>query len=108
MSGATESLPNLGGVAAAGTNASNGLSGFIEVVGSLTGGSGSSPLSAVTTALGELGSKLNIDVSGISERLPQAITTIQNALPEDALRYVEAIEEAYQALMEFLQNSELV
>lgn len=109
MPGATQNLPSMEGVGAAGTNASNGLGGFIEVLGSLTGsGGGSSPLSAVTTALGDLGDKLNIDVSGISERLPQAITTIQNALPDDALKYVEDIQEAYQALMEFLQNSELV
>src|SRR5689334_6676157 len=108
MSGATESLPNLDGVSAAGTNATHGLGSFLDLVGSLGGTGASSPLSAVTTALGELESRLDIDVSGISERLPQAITTIRNALPEDALRYIEQIQSAYQALMEFLHSSELV
>lgn len=51
---------------------------------------------------------LQIDVSGLSQRLPQALSTIQNALPTDALRFVEEIESSYQQVSGFLSNSELV
>lgn len=107
MSSATANLPTLEGANTASLNVGNGLTGFLNVLGSLGSGP-SSPLSGVSSALGGLETSLNIDVSGISERLPQALTTIRNALPADSLQYVEDIEQAYQELMQFLQNSEMV
>jgi hypothetical protein len=107
MSSATASLPTLEGATTASGNVGNGLTGFLNVIGSLGSGP-SSPLNGVTSAMGGLETHLRIDVSGISERLPQALTTIRNALPEDTLRYVEEIEQAYRELMQFLQNSEVV
>lgn len=104
---ATANLPTLEGANTASGNVTNGLSGFLSLIGSLGSGP-SSPLQGVTSAMGGIQAHLQIDVSGISERLPQALTTIRNALPEDSLRYVEEIEQAYQQLMEFLQNSDLV
>lgn len=105
---ATASLPDLGAVRDAATNASNGLGQFVHTATALAQGGPDSPLNAVTQALGGLQGALDIDVSGIAQRLPQAITTIQNALPADALRFVEDLHTAYAALSDFLNNSPLV
>lgn len=107
MSGATANLPTLEGTQAVGGAAQGGLSGFLDLLGSLGSDSGSSPISGVFSAMGGLEGRLDIDMSGLGERLPQAMTTIRNALPADSLRYVEEIEGAYRTLMDFLQNSEL-
>src|SRR5688572_6782413 len=78
MSGATSNLPTLDGVDSASENATAGLSGFLSLTGSLGTGA-SSPLQSVLSAMSGLEGHLNIDLSGLSERLPQALTTIQNA-----------------------------
>jgi hypothetical protein len=108
MSGITGSLPDLGPALDAATNAQRGLSTFVQFAGSLTGGGAGSPLQTVTQAFGGVQGTLQIDVSGLSQRLPQAITTIGNALPGDALRFVETLDQGYQQLSDFLANSPLV
>jgi len=107
VSGATASLPDLGDATNASHNAQTGLQGFLGVAGSLAGGSNGSPLRGISDALGGLGGALHIDVSGLGERLPQALTTIENALPADTLRFVEELEDAYREVSDFLANSEL-
>jgi uncharacterized protein (DUF2267 family) len=62
----------------------------------------------VEQAFSGIQGKLNIDLSGLSQRLPQAITTIENALPADALKFVENLNQSYQELSDFLTNSGLV
>ena len=104
---ATAQLPTLDLTVSATVDVQGGITGFAEVLGSLGSGSGGSPLAAVGTALQGLEGRLDVDMSGLSEGLPRAITTIRNALPADALRYVEEIEAAYRALMEFLAESEV-
>lgn len=64
-----------------------------------------SPLAALVQALEELDSRLNLDVSGLTTELPQAIQVIQQLVPEGTLEHIEAIETAYQAAQEFLQTS---
>jgi hypothetical protein len=108
VSGATASLPDLHGATNASQNAQSGLTGFLSIATSLATGSDDSPLHGVTQALGGLDGALQIDTSGLSQRLPQALTTIQNALPADALRFVEELENSYQQVSDFLSNSELV
>lgn len=108
MSSATAGLPDLGAARDAATNASNGLSAFMQVAASLRGTDAGSPLHGVQQAFGGLQGALNIDVSGLSDRLPQAITTIENALPADALAFVENLNQKYQALADFLSNNALV
>ena len=105
---ATAELPTLELTLSATADAEGGLTGFVSVVGSLGSADGASPLAALGQALGGIEDRLDIDLSGISERLPRALEVVRNALPADALRYVEAIEEAYRGVMEFLQTSELV
>lgn len=105
---ATAELPTLELTLSATVDAEGGLTGFVDVVGGLGSAGGGSPLAGLGQALGGLEERLDIDLSGISQRLPQALETVRNALPPDALRYVEAIEEAYRGVMAFLQESELV
>jgi len=108
VTSATASLPDLHAATNASQNAQSGLNGFLTATTSLASGSADSPLHGLTQALGGLDGVLEIDVSGISQRLPHAITTIQNALPADALRFVEDLEKSYQQVNEFLLNNDLV
>lgn len=108
MSGATASLPDLQGVTNAGLNARSGLSGFMGVALSLAGGGGQSPLNGVSTALSGLEGVLHIDMSGLSEKLPRALTVMENALPGDALRFLVEIQDAYRSVSSFLSESALV
>lgn len=108
MSGATASLPDLHAAQDAATNAQTGLAGFVHTATSLASGAAGSPLHGLTQALGGLQGALNIDVSGLTQRLPGALTTIQNALPADALRFVEDLDQAYQQLNDFLTQSPLI
>ncbi len=80
---------------------------LLEALGGLSRGDDSSPLGTVTTVLGGLGSHLDIDVSGLSTRLPAAITTIGNAIPPGAVEFVRSIESDYQAARAFLHDSAL-
>ena len=91
MTSATASLPDLQAAIDASQNAQTHLSGFLSVTASLASGSADSPLHGITQALGGLDGVLHIDVSGLSERLPQALSIIENALPPDTLRFVEEL-----------------
>jgi len=108
VTSATASLPDLGPALDAASNAQTGLSGFLQVAGALAGGGAASPLNAVTQALGGLQGALDIDVSGLAQRLPLAISTIHNALPADSLQFIDDLQGAYQALNDFLANNALV
>jgi phage-related protein len=105
---ATASLPNLQSATDASTNVQTGVKGFLSVAGALSEGGADSPLNGVFSALGDLQSTLDVDVSGLTTRLPQALTVIGNALPADTLNFVEQLEDAYRQLSNFLNNSELV
>ena len=108
MSGATASLPNLQRVSNASANAQTGLNGFLGIASSLAGGGHDSPLRGISEALGGLDQALQIDVSGLSERLPAALANIEEALPTDALRFVEEIANSYQEVSDLLASSGLV
>jgi hypothetical protein len=108
MSGATASLPNLQRVSDASGNAQSGLSAFLDVAGALASGTDDSPLHAISQVLHRLDQALDIDVSGLAQGLPLALSRIDEALPADALRFVEEISERYQEVSDFLANSELV
>ena len=81
MTNATANLPALNTVTDASANAQSGLSAFVGVAGSLSGSGEDSPLHGIFSVLDELNGSLNIDISGLSENLPQAINVIENALP---------------------------
>jgi len=108
VTGATASLPDMSSVLDAASNAQTGLATFMQVAGSLGSGGASSPLHAVQQVFGGVQGALQIDLSGLSQNLPQAITTIANALPADTLAFIENLQHSYQELSDFLSNSALV
>jgi hypothetical protein len=71
-----------------GASISSGLSG----VSSLTSpGGATGPLGPVAGLFSNISSKLNIDVSGLTDRFPQALTTIQNAVGGGTLDFVGSL-----------------
>ena len=83
------------------------MNGLLGVLDSMSHESEASPIATVAAAVGNLRNTLNIDVSGLSTRLPSTIQVIRNALPADTLKYVESIEDAYSSVQDFLKNSAL-
>jgi hypothetical protein len=69
--------------------------------------SGGSPLAGVATVVGELNTRLDIDTTPLTGGVAGTLQTLQNALPANALAYVESIEGAYGTVAEFLADSEL-
>ncbi|WP_157270347.1 hypothetical protein [Azohydromonas aeria] len=108
MSGASASLPDLRPALDAATNVGNGLASFTQVVASLSQGGAGSPLHGVQQAFGGVQAALDIDLSGLSQRLPRAIATIEHALPADALAFVEDLQGSYRSLQAFITDSPLV
>ncbi|MEB3294390.1 MAG: hypothetical protein VKJ24_14620 [Synechococcales bacterium] len=88
-----------------GESATSEVNGVLDRLTGLVEGGDRSPLSSVIRIIGELESKVNIDVSGLTEQLPQAITVVQNLVPEGTLEQIRAIETAYHEAQDFLQNS---
>ena len=66
-----------------------------------------SPLAGVFNVFGELNTRLDIDTQPLTGGLTNAVQAIQNALPANALSYVESIEDAYHSVAGFLGDSEL-
>lgn len=85
-----------------------GVNGLIGVFGSLGHDRDGSPLAGLAGAVTQLGTVADVDVSGLSSRLPSALDVLGGALPGSALEYVEAIEQAYTAARSFLADSPLV
>jgi ElaB/YqjD/DUF883 family membrane-anchored ribosome-binding protein len=84
------------------------LEGLLGSFASFEPGDPSSPVASVGNLLVELETKLDIDTTGLSTDLSSAIDVIYNALPPATLEYVEAIEDAYTAARELLQDNALV
>ncbi|MFM2119595.1 MAG: hypothetical protein RL722_1063, partial [Pseudomonadota bacterium] len=108
MSGVSASLPDLGAASDAAANVQTGLGGLLSLTASLTTPGPDAPLNAVSAALAGLQTHLHIDISGLSEGLPRAFTTIEHALPPDALRLVETLDGAYRTLSGLLADHALV
>jgi ElaB/YqjD/DUF883 family membrane-anchored ribosome-binding protein len=85
-----------------------GINGLLGVFGSLGHDHDGSPLAGLAGAVTQLGTVADVDVSGLSSRLPSALDVLHGALPGSALEYVESIEQAYTAARGFLQDSPLV
>jgi hypothetical protein len=73
----------------------------------LSRGEAGSALGPLVGALGQVQARLDIDVSGLTTRLPSALDTVRNALPPSALEFVESIEGGYGAARDFLRDSPL-
>ncbi len=84
------------------------LGGLLRAVDALDAGSGDSPLSELFAFFGELNTRLDIDMQPLSGGLTQAVASIQNALPANALTFVESLDEAYTTVADLLESSEIV
>jgi hypothetical protein len=101
-------FPDLSATVQLSANASNGVVSLNGSLAGLSGAASGSPLGAVVEAIGGLQDKLNIDVSGLTNQVPSALTTIQNAVPKGTIEFVQGIQTAYTDAQGFLQNSEVV
>jgi methyl-accepting chemotaxis protein len=106
--GFLERFPDPGPILRLQGDAEVGVKGLLDVVGSLGHDRDGSPLAGIAGAVGKLDAVLDIDVGGLSTRLPAALDVLRNALPSSALEYVEDIEQAYAAAQDFLATNPLV
>ncbi len=107
-SGFLQRFPDPGPLLRLQGDAEVGVNGLLGVLGSLGHDRDGSPLAGVAGAVAQLGTVADIDVSGLSTKLPSALDVLRGALPGSALEYVEAIERAYAAAQSFLADSPLV
>lgn len=103
--GILQRLPDLATLQQSGTAATGDANALLGRLTVLQGGQDGSPIASVTRVLNELDQRLNIDVSGLTSALPNALTVVKNTIPEGTLEQIRAIEEAYTAAQDFLQNS---
>ena len=106
--GILSQLPDLSGVIEGSTSLETDLQGVLGIFGSLTGGESDSPVGVVFQTFAELETRLDIDVSPLTEQLPAAMQSIRNALPANSIEYAESIGEAYDGVRDLLQNSALI
>ena len=100
-------LPDLSALLALGQRAESGLSGVSAGLEGSASGQPGSLLAPVAAALEGLRGKLNIDVSGLSQRFPGALTTIRNAVPAGTVEQVNALRGAYDAARGFVADTPL-
>jgi hypothetical protein len=65
------------------------------------------PLQTIARSLTDLQRRLDVDTSGLTNRLPAALTTIQNAVPAGGVDSVRRISETYAAARTFLADGAL-
>jgi hypothetical protein len=67
-----------------------------------------SPLGEAAGSLTSLAGQLDVDVSGLTETFPRALTTITNAMPAGTLEFVESIEGAYTTARDFVIDNPIL
>src|SRR5512143_1888758 len=102
--GVLQQLPDLSALTGLASGAGGAIGTFSSRLGALDAGQPGSPLSAVSDVLGGLSAKLDIDVSGVAVRLPQALATARNALPPGALEYVRSLGAAYSTAQDLVAS----
>jgi phage-related protein len=103
--GILQQLPDQSLFQQASDDATGDVNAVLRRLQGLAEGDDSSPLSSVIRIIGDLEDRVNIDVSGLTEQLPQAIAVVQNLVPEATLEQIRSIESAYLEAQDFLKNS---
>jgi hypothetical protein len=107
MTALSQLLPDTTTLFAQRDSARSGMAGLVGALGALQRGGAESPIGAVVGVLGQVRGRLDIDVSRLTEQLPDAIQTIQNALPASVVEFIESIDQQYQQAHAFLADSPL-
>ena len=68
---------------------------LVGALGALQPDQANSPLAALFAAFGELRTRLDVDPQAVTGDLSGAVQAIENALPANALGYVESLDSAY-------------
>ena len=101
-------LPDPSATADASVRLEADLGSLVQIFGALDAQSDDSPLSELFNLFGELNTHLDIDTQPLTGGLTNAVTSIQNALPANALAHVESIDTAYSSVADLLGNSDIV
>ena len=84
------------------------LTNVLGTLQSLTNNREDSPLGTLFSGFGELDVMLNFDLDGLTNRLPDTMSVMQNALSPATLEFVESLEDSYSTASSFLNNNALV
>jgi len=76
--------------------------------GALDGSNGESPLGELRMVTGELSTRVDIDMQPLAGGLSKVLVAMENALPANALAYVEALDQSYRSVVDLLYGSEIV
>lgn len=100
-----DELPEVAGILKDNTDITNVLRGALETV---SGHNGSAnPLNVAMKGLDEIGSKLDIDLSGLSKQLPEAVDAVKDLLPPDLLEKLDTIKSGFEETRKFIEESDL-
>src|SRR5215475_11942875 len=105
--GVVSQLPDLSAVLQLTGIAEHGLGNVGGQLGGLSGAGEGTPLGVVATTRRDLQSRLNIDTSGLTDRLPSALTTIRNAVPAGAVETIRGISGSFDTARSMLGDSPL-
>lgn len=100
-------LPDITATASSSARLQTDLGTLVGALGSLQPDKANSPLAALFAAFGELRTRLDIDPQTVTGDLSSAVQAIQNALPANALGYIESLDQAYTGVVSFLSDSDI-
>jgi tetrahydromethanopterin S-methyltransferase subunit B len=101
-------LPNLAPLLRERDDAARGMGDLARALDSFGGRGPDSPLAPAASALANVGTKLAIDVRGLTAGLPATIAAIRAALPSSLLEDAASFEQACTTALDFVQHSALV
>ena len=100
-------IPDLTATANSSVRLQADLGTLVSALDALQPSNANSPLAALFTAFSELRTRLDIDPQTVTGELGGAVLAIQNALPANALAYVESLDSAYGSVVSLLSDSDI-
>lgn len=101
-------LPGAGELTAANAEATTQAGTLVDTVRGLAPDNPDSPLAGVVGALNGVEARASVDVSGLTEGLPAALTQVDGVLRPANIEFVASIAEAYQTVRETLDEHPLL
>jgi len=106
MPGILSRLPDLSAAQSSQETASGGLGSLLSGLGGASSGGSGSPLEAVSSVIGGLSQRLNLDLSGLGQ-LSSTFGTIEHALPQGSRDFLGSLEQGFDAARATLGDSAL-